>query len=131
MSIEATKAVWEWSQQKSGALLVLLALADYTNKEGIAWPAVPTLARKVRMSIRNVQRHLHTLENAGELEIRRNQGRRGSNIYRILLSNNKSNACDAHVMGDGSVAKGVSSASPTNDVTVTQSVSEPKKERTL
>lgn len=130
MSIEATKAVWEWSKQKSGALLVLLALADYTNKEGIAWPAVSTLAHKVRMSTRNVQRHLRALENAGELEIRRNQGPGGSNIYRILLSNNKSNSCDAHVTGDTGVPKAVSSASPTDDTGVAQSVSEPKKEST-
>ena len=130
MSIEATKAVWDWSQKKSGALLVLLALADYTNKEGIAWPSVSTLAKKVHMSKRNVQRWLRELQKAGELEIHKNPNRRGSNIYRILLLKNKSNACDAHVMGDGAVAKGVSSASPTGDVTVTQSVNEPKKEPT-
>lgn len=131
MSIEATKAVWEWSRQKiSGALLVLLAVADYINKEGIAWPSVSTLARKVRMSKRNVQRWLHELEKAGELEIHKNQGRRGSNIYRIRLSNNGANGCDAHVTGDAGVAKPVSFASSTGDVSVTQSVSEPKKEST-
>jgi hypothetical protein len=131
MSIEATKAVWEWSRQKiSGPLLVLLAVADYINKEGIAWPSVSTLARKVRMSKRNVQRWLHELEKAGELEIDKNQGRRGSNIYRIRLSNNGANGCDANVTGDVGVAKPVSSASSTGDVSVTQSVSEPKKEST-
>jgi hypothetical protein len=131
MSIEAIDAVWKFSRQKkSGALLVLLAVADHINKEGIAWPAVSTLALKVRMSKRNVQRWLCELQKAGELEVHKNQGRRGSNIYRIVLSNNKSNACDAHVVGDDAVASGVSSVSPTGGVTVTQSVSEPKKEST-
>src|SRR5438105_2921396 len=131
MSIEATSAVWKWSRQKkSGALVVLLAIADYINTEGNAWPAVSTLAHKVRMSKRNVQRWLRALVNSGELEIHKNQGRRGSNIYRIRLSSNESNSCDAHVTGDAGVAKVVSSTSPTSDVSVTQSVSEPKKEST-
>jgi len=130
MSIEVTSAVWKQSRQKSGTLLVLLALADYTNREGFAWPAVSTLARKVRMSKRNVQRCVRALEQAREIEVRRNQGRRGSNIYRIRLSNNESNNSDAHVMDDSSVAKEMSSASPTGDVSVAQSVSEPKNEPT-
>ena len=131
MSFEAINAVWKRSRQKkSGALLVLLALADYTNSEGIAWPAVSTLARKVRMCKRNVQRWLHALQQAGELEVYRNQGRRGSNLYRILLSNTESNDTDVRVMGDGGVAKAVSSASRTGDVSVTQSVSKPLKEST-
>ena len=54
MSIHVTKAVWDYSkQQKSGALVVLLAIADYANERGMAWPAVSTLARKARMSTRN------------------------------------------------------------------------------
>jgi Helix-turn-helix domain len=128
MSIGATNAVWKRSGQKSGPLLVLLALADYTNSEGIAWPAVSTLAQKVRMSKRNVQRCVRALEKAGELEIRQNQGRRGSNIYRVLLSNIESNNPDAHVIGDTRVAQRVSCASLRNDTSVAQSVSKPLKE---
>ena len=131
MSIEVTNAVWKQSRQKkSGTLLVLLALADYTNSEGIAWPAVSTLARKVRMSKRNTQRCLRALEEAGELEVRRNQARRGSNIYRILLSNTESNDTDARVIGDGGVAKPVSSASSRDDAIVTQSVNNTLREST-
>ena len=123
-----TNAVWKRSRQKSGPLLVLLALADYTNSEGIAWPAISTLARKVRMSKRNVQRCVRALEKAGELEIRPNQGRRGSNVYRILLSNIESNNPDAHVIGDTRVAQRVSCASLRDDTSVAQSVSKPLKE---
>ena len=130
MSIEATNAVWKRSRQKSGPLQVLLALADYTNREGIAWPAMSTLADKARMSKRNAQRCVRALEEAGELEVRRNQGRRGSNIYRILLSNTESNDADVRVMGDAGVAKAVSPASPIGDVSVAQSVSEPLRDST-
>jgi Helix-turn-helix domain len=129
MSIEVTNAVWKHSRQKSGTLLVLLALADYTNSEGIAWPAVSTLAGKARMSERNVQRCVSALQKAGELEVRQNQGRKGSNIYRIRLLPDV-NTPDATDIRDASVAKGVSPTSLTSDAVVTQSVSEPLIEST-
>src|SRR5262245_55973925 len=111
MSIEVTSAVWKWSRQKSGPLLVMLAIADYTNNECIAWPAVSTLARKVRMSKRNTQRCVRALQETGELEVRRNKGRRGSNIYRICLTRIESNNAAAAAIGDTSVAKEVTSTS--------------------
>ena len=130
MSIEAISAVWKHSRQKSGGLLVLLALADYTNAEGVAWPAISTLARKVRMSKRNVQRWVRVLEKAGEVEVRPNQGRKGSNIYRICLPAIQLGTPDAHAIRDAGVAKGASSTSPTSDAIVAQSVSKPLIEST-
>ena len=128
MSIEAYKAVWKRTRQNSGALNVLLAIADCTNSEGTASLAMSTLADKVGMTKRNAQRCVRALEEAGELEVRRNQGRRGSNIYRILLNEPKNG--DAHVTGDAGVAKAVSPASSTGDVSVIQSVNKPLKEST-
>src|SRR5262245_42302484 len=131
MSIEATSAVWKRSRQKkSSRLVVLLALADYTNSDGIAWPAVSTLARKARMSERNVQRCVRALEKAGELEVRANQGRRGSNIYRITLASTKSDNSDAHVTGDSGIANTVSPVSPGGGGSVALSVNKPLVEST-
>jgi hypothetical protein len=130
MSIEVTSAVWKHSRQKSGGLLVLLALADYTNAEGVAWPAISTLARKVRMSKRNVQRWVRVLEKAGEVEVRPNQGRKGSNIYRIRIPEVGPKTPDTGDTGAAGGAKGVSSTSPKGDVSVAQSVSEPSLEGT-
>lgn len=125
MSIHLTSAVWKHSkQQKSGALLVLLAIADYANQRGIAWPAVTTLARKARMSTRNVQRWLRSLELDGELKVRRNQGRCGANIYEICLPVGNPAKGDNHVTGDTCGVKPVTPVSSTTDVGVTQSVSE-------
>ncbi len=100
ISIKLTSAVWKHSKQKSGALLVLLALADYANEDGIAWPAVSTLARKARMSSRNVQRWLSTLQRDGELKVLRNQGRRGVNIYQISVPQADLEKGDARSTGD-------------------------------
>lgn len=125
MSIELINAVWKHSQQKkSGALVVLQAIADYANADGIAWPAVATLARKTRMSKRNLQRWLSALQRDGELRILRNQGRHGTNIYRVCVPTHRRERGDAHGTDDVCVAKSVTPASSTNDASVIQSVSE-------
>jgi hypothetical protein len=130
MSISLTNAVWKHSKQKSGALIVLLAIADYANDEGNAWPSVSTLARKVRMSKRNVQRWLSTLQRDGELRVLRNQGRCSVNIYKICLPPGKAEKGDARATNDTGDAKPVTSISSTNEADVTQSVNETSKERT-
>ena len=131
MSIHLTSAVWKHSrQQKSGALLVLLAIADYANERGIAWPAVSTLARKARMSTRNAQRWLRCLERDGELKVLRNQGRCGTNIYQIYLPVGNPAKGDARVTGDTCGAKPVTQMSSTSDADAMQSVSESSIQKT-
>ena len=125
MSIPASKAVWDCSkQQKSGALVVLLAIANYANHDGIAWPAVSTLARKTRMSKRNVQRWLKALQGDGELKIFRNKGKHGSNLYKVCLPLAERNTGVIHDTNDTNVARCVTPASSTNDADVTQSINE-------
>ena len=131
MSIQLTSAVWKQSRQKkSGALLVLLAIADYANERGMAWPAVSTLARKVRMSTRNVQRWLRCLERDGELKVFRNQGRCGVNNYQIYLPVGNPAKGDDHVAGEACGAKPVTQVSSTTDAGVIQSVSESSIQKT-
>jgi DnaD/phage-associated family protein len=77
--------VWANSKQKGSALLLMVSIADYANEKGVAYPSIETLARKVRMSERNVQLLLRRLEEAGELDIKPNAGPSGCNLYRIIL----------------------------------------------
>jgi hypothetical protein len=83
MSIQVMTAVWQYSAAKSGALLVQLALADFSNDEGLAFPAIQTLGRKARLSPRQVKRALNLLQRLGELTVIKKQGPHGVNIYRI------------------------------------------------
>lgn len=85
MSIKAYKAVWEHSQQSGGALVVLLALADHANDDGYCWPGVGRIARYANIKERQVQRHIRTLEDAGEIETRQGDGRGNTNVYYIKL----------------------------------------------
>lgn len=83
-------AVWAGSKQAGTDLLMMLALADFSDDQGNSFPSVATLASKCRMSTRNANYILGRLQQAGELEIHLNQGWKGSNRYRIKLEGMKS-----------------------------------------
>jgi hypothetical protein len=83
MSYKISALVWERSAQKSGNLLVLLAIAEHADDQGAAWPGVPLLARKTRLSRRHVRRCLHALVSSGELEILPERSPGGGPWYQI------------------------------------------------
>lgn len=88
MSVRATTAVWFESEAKGAAKLVLLAIADCANDEGIAWPSMATVARKCGLtSERGVREHVKRLEESGELEVIERPGR--SSVYRIRVGDFK------------------------------------------
>jgi hypothetical protein len=73
--------VWAKSPQQGGHLLVLLAIADFADDNGVAWPSVSTLGRKARLSETSIHRILRQLQEAGELRIEREAGPHGCNLY--------------------------------------------------
>ena len=77
--------VWEHSRHGGTELLMLLAIADFSDDDGHAYPAVGTLATKCRMKLRNAQAIIAALRRSGELEVRENEGPKGTNRYRIAL----------------------------------------------
>lgn len=77
--------VWGHSRQSGGALLVLLALADFADDQGRSWPSVPVLAEKARMSERNARYVLRSLETAGEIATIIGGGRRGTSGYLVTI----------------------------------------------
>jgi hypothetical protein len=90
VSIKVMTAVWQHSKARSGDLLVALAIADFSNDDGLAFPAIPTLAKKARLSPRQVKRALQELQRLGELDIHKNRGPHGANRYRLLPGDNMS-----------------------------------------
>ncbi len=85
MSIRAINRVWENSAAKEGDLLVLLALADFADEHGKAWPSIETLARKARLTTRQVYRSIARLhDELKEIDISSNTGPHGVNEYHVL-----------------------------------------------
>lgn len=87
MSLKVLTAVWERSRTRGTDLLVLLAIADFTDDEGRCWPSIDTLSRKARVSDRTVQTKIRRLILLGELEVGEGKGRKGTNLYRVRLEN--------------------------------------------
>lgn len=85
MSVRTMARVWECSQQSGSHLLMLLAIADFADDDGRAYPSVPTLARKCRMKPRNANKVLSALKASGELDIVHGKGPRGTSIYRVKV----------------------------------------------
>lgn len=85
MSVHTMAKVWFGSKHSGSARLMMLAIADFSDDDGRAYPSVGTLATKCRMSPRQAIRTLGELEASGELQVRKNAGPRGTNVYRIAL----------------------------------------------
>ena len=80
---------WAWHQAlKPVPKLVLMALADAADDQGVCWPSVATVAVKVGVSTRTVRRVMHALISRELLTAEqryRSDGSCSSNWYRLLL----------------------------------------------
>lgn len=85
MSVRTMARVWDGSKHSGTELLMLLAIADFADDAGNAYPSVSTLATKCRMQPRNATRILRVLEDSGELAVCLNEGPKGTNRYRVVL----------------------------------------------
>lgn len=111
MSIALMSAIWKASPAKGSGLLLLLAIADFANDDGVAYPAIATLAAKTRLSERNVQYLLRQLEEEGELRTEPGTGPKGCNTYVILQGANFAGV-QPSVKGVQSSAGGVQPIAP-------------------
>ena len=75
------------SELPSRAIAVYLYLRGRANREGMCWPAIPTMARELKMSQSTIRRALRDLVREGFLvveERQRENGADSSNCYYIL-----------------------------------------------
>jgi len=79
-------SVWEESVHKGSALLLLLAIADHAHDDGTgSYPSIATLARKIRMSERQVYRLIDFLQDSGELIVESSGSPLGTNLYSVVI----------------------------------------------
>lgn len=89
MSIRVMTHVWATSPSRGSSLLVLLAVADYADDDGRAFPSMTTLAQKARLSRRHAQRVVHDLEDAGQLLIEWGGGRGRPHVFWVVTDWNE------------------------------------------
>lgn len=69
MSVRKMADVWEYSQFAGTKKLLLLAIADHANDEGIAYPGMTRLAYKIKCSVRYTQLILQQILDAQPAEL--------------------------------------------------------------
>ncbi|MFO7679258.1 MAG: hypothetical protein R6X34_04345, partial [Chloroflexota bacterium] len=67
MSIKAMSRVWDCSRQDGTNLNAMLALADWSDEDGICWYSNARLGQRVRRNERSVTRIMGALRESGEL----------------------------------------------------------------
>lgn len=107
--------VWHNSLEKGSNRLVLLAIADNTDDDGDnAYPSVNTLANKCQLSERNTRYILRQLEQSGAIVIDYKGGRKGANVYRVVMKMGQrlplQNSADEDFEGQPSAQEGQYSA---------------------
>jgi hypothetical protein len=90
MSIKVMTDVWAYADCKGSELLILLALADFSDDNGEnIYPSMQTLAKKSRLSEPQARRVVQNLVKLDLIEIVEtggwDRGRNRSNTYRIRL----------------------------------------------
>ena len=111
MSAKYTFLAWELNEDiKSGALVVLLQLANNANDDGVSWYSIEKMAAKCKMSIRAFKSNLVVLEGKGLLKTIRRPNK--SSIYKLLLgsadsalpetSNDENCTPEVQILHDGS-----------------------------
>ena len=86
MSVKLMSTAWDMDLP-TGQKMLLLALCDHANDEGVCYPSQEKLARKCSMGERTVISHIQWLGKHGILskERRQNTQRRKSDLYQITL----------------------------------------------
>ena len=107
MSIKVMSRVWQDAQVGGSELLVLLALADFSDDDGCnIYPSIRTLAAKVRLTTKQTRRIIHKLVQDELIEVVQDGGWRGgrnfSNEYRIHLHNLERTDILGDIPSDGS-----------------------------
>lgn len=116
MSIKLMSQLWDNEDPTlSGTRLnILLCLADHANDAGECWPSIDRLARRARVTPRNVIEHLHALQTTGYLEIRRSPGRHN----RYTVNAKPSITREASFTGDATIT-GEAGFTPTREASFT------------
>jgi hypothetical protein len=83
----AINAVFEGSQSKGVARLVLLSIADRADDDGRAWCGANDIAARANIERRNVPRAIRELCDSGELIVEHRKGPKCSNVYhRVFMA---------------------------------------------
>lgn len=86
MSVHVSSWVWDHAECEGNELLIMLALADYANDEGVCWPGMATLSRRCRCHVSTIQRNIAKAVERGDMELTarsKDNGNADTNLYKF------------------------------------------------
>ena len=93
MSVETSNRVWKQSGKGGTQLLLLLAMADWSDDWGYCHPSIEQMAIKCRQTERNILNLIADLEKSNELRrLARGKGGRGKgsgSVYQVITGLNQ------------------------------------------
>lgn len=84
MSVRLMSAVFE-SDLPATDRMVMLSLADHANDDGLCYPSIGRLTRRTGLGERTIQEAIRRLEKSGLLDVQKNGGPKGVNVYIINI----------------------------------------------
>ena len=111
MSIKLMSEIWDNEDPGlSGSRLnILLCLADHANDDGVCWPSIPRIAKRVRIDRNNVMDHIKALTKSGYLAVEHRNGT--SNVYKVFAKKGSGGSATG---GDSTTRGSGGSATPTS-----------------
>lgn len=81
---------WAWnvSDVTRAQRLVLLALGDFSNDDGVSWPSIDSIGHKALLQPRRLQIVLRQLETHRLVRVEFGSGQHGTNRYTLMMSEN-------------------------------------------
>ena len=138
MSVRVISAVWDGFPGAGGSeLLVMLALADWSDDEGRCWPSMDAIARKARLSRSQAQRIAHRLIKVGFLQVTGNDAGGAPGMTRRYQINLRALTGRTHATGSADATgrtdaqDGSHPCGETGRTDATQTVSEPSVNRQI
>jgi hypothetical protein len=105
MSVKYIAQVWEDETiDDRCSLLLMLALADFANAEGVCWPSIESLAKKARCSTRSVFDRLTELETVGKIKRVSGKKQNAVNVYSLYPSVQSAHTCEPPLKAARAVA---------------------------
>lgn len=79
--------VWDLQDLTQSETLVMLSLADAARDDGVCWPSQAVIAKKSRMSVRNIRRVISRLTEVGlvRVHLRSSQFGRKTTVYQLSV----------------------------------------------
>jgi DNA-binding transcriptional ArsR family regulator len=131
MSLSAITWAWSLELKNPTQKLVLMALCDHVDADGLCWPSVKLISERAGCKRRTVQRHLRALQDAGFIEAvphYRTDGSQTSNRYRVNVTRGGDNMTRGGVTSDTGGASPVSPHEPSLEPSVKKQHTSPRRQ---